>query len=407
MKKTGSVLILFLLAVAAGYPADKKTTKIELNMNTVVNSNVAGIGWNIGPQWIPLDKTSPEFTQFFDALKDTGQSISRVLLYLYEWEGKWKDGKFVPENDDDDPYTKPQEIFNQDNKSFVWNSDQGFDSRFITVLDFYEQNGVAVNISNCDALTKPWIEKEKYKRARKSGEPPVTYEEYLRDAEEFGENVAVVVYYLKTGANHGKGYDCIKYYSLWNEPSGAVYSYDFLHVDYPGPMNLIHKTVREHLAFYDKEMGTDVSKQVLCSGIEGFPFSRHCPAAGHPDSQWNDMMLNGVLQYKEPPDETDGEITNWPDAGPYMDIIALHDYWGTFEYDKNNPSLKNSGPMSETLLKGKVYPVIQQVKEYASLTKTPVKPVYVNELGSYLYSGEQGSATYVHSLYVVEAAIKG
>ena len=48
----------------------------------------------------------------------------------------------------------------------------------------------------------------------------VSYEEYLARAQEFGENVAAFLYYLKTRANNGKGYDCVKYYGLWNEPGG-------------------------------------------------------------------------------------------------------------------------------------------------------------------------------------------
>ena len=51
------------------------------------------------------------------------------MLSYYEWECKIVNGENpVYENDDEDPWTKPQQFLSPDFKGFVWNSKGGLDS---------------------------------------------------------------------------------------------------------------------------------------------------------------------------------------------------------------------------------------------------------------------------------------
>jgi hypothetical protein len=377
--------------------------KISVDFNNVINNDIVGVGWNFGPLWIPEKTDEKSYAGFFNAVKDSGQPWIRIMTQYYEWEGKTVDGKFVPGNDDDNPYSDTRTLFDGTNKGFVWNTEQGLHPNIIAILDYCEQNDIWVEFNNWETELKTWIDRPVYKKKRADSELPVTYAEYLRDAEEFGENVAAVVYYLKTKANNGKGYSCIKYYALWNEPNGGHKDYDFIHFDFPGCLNLIHKTVHEHLVKYDKDMGTNVMNEIQCIGLEGFPFSRHCPMAGHPTDTWPEMLGNGVLKYLEPPDGEEGEITEWPDGGPYMDIISIHDYWATFDYDIKNPLNKANNPLEKYLIKTQVMKSLDQIRKYDLKN---VKPLFINELGSFNYSSENSTSPYTHSLYVVEAAVR-
>ncbi len=397
----GIMLAAVCLPMAAAEPLEPVT--ITVDASQVINPNVTGFGWNVGPLWIPAPQygDTKDLDRFFELFKDTGQPWIRIMLSYYEWECKINNGANpVYENDDNDPWTKPQQFLSPDFRGFAWNSREGLDWRIRYVLDFCEKNDIWVEINNWETWMKRWLDQKPDEKGI------VSYEEYLAKAQEFGENVAAFLYYLKTRANQGKGYACVKYYGLWNEPGGLFPDQDFIHGDYPGYMNLLHKTVYDHLVFYDQEMGTKVLQGLQCMGFESYPTFRNRPKAGHPTETWNDMIGRGVLQYLEKPDGLPGEITNWPGADPYIDIISVHDYWSVFDYDKNNPSGENQGTIQDRLIPLMIQGVMDQIVQYD--TDGRIEPLFINEIGGKVYcQGEDHPAQYCHMLYIVECLVRG
>lgn len=413
-----AVFALILFAAMAARAAETNPSPqpdspvaITIDAATVTNDQITGLGWNVGPLWIPDSAEAPaDLQKFFGLLRYTRQSFIRLMFQYYEWEGRTIDGEFVPENDDDDPWTPPEELFSDFDSGFAWKTEQGLNANLIAVLDFCEANGIDVEINNWEANLKSWLRTEQYADPE-FYKTPIPYKDYLRDAEEFGENVAALVYYLKTQANGGHGYDCVKYYAIWNEPAGGHTDYTLVHVDYPGCLNLLHKTVRQHLEFYDKEMGTDVLGDLDCIGMEAYPFWRNSPAAGHKHEDWDHLLGRGVLQYLEKPDGLPGEITCWPSGDPYMDSISVHNYWAVFDYDEQNPNEHNHGTIGDSIIDEWVRGSIKQIRDFD--IDGQIEPLYINELGCFPYIDTTGDRTlegsipsYDQSLLIAETAIR-
>lgn len=404
------VLVLLILAfvnvaMSAPQPENLQKVAVRVDGSKVIYQDIVGVGWNFGPLWIPnpVCGENDNLKEFFDLFANAKTPWIRVMLSYYEWECKIINGEHpVYENDDDDPWTKPQVFLGDDFKGFVWNTKGGLDWRIKYLLDFCEKNDIWVEINNWETWMKRWMDH------KKDDKGIISYDEALGKAQEFGENIATFIYYLKTRANNGKGYECVKYYALWNEPGGGYPDQDFVSFDFPGYLNLLHKTVHDHLAFYDKEMGTDVLKNVQCIGFESFPIFRNSPASGHAMETWGDLLGKGVIQYLEEADNLPGEITNWPDGDRYMDIIGVHEYWVVFDYDKNNPSTDNQGTIQERLLSKTIKKSLDQISLYDTDGKK--QPLFLNEIGAkpYLPDGEKAEtrANYDHMLCQVESLLR-
>ena len=109
-----------------------ETVTITIDKDTVINENITGLGWNLGPLWIPTPTYDDqnELEQFFDLLKEAKPSWIRLMFNYYEWECKITNAEApIYENDDDDPWTKPQEFLSEDFVDFVWNHKSGLDWR--------------------------------------------------------------------------------------------------------------------------------------------------------------------------------------------------------------------------------------------------------------------------------------
>lgn len=382
-----------------------KTVEVVIDDANVVSKDLMGVGYNVGPLWIPNPTLGDdqELTEFFDLLADSKTPWIRMMLSYYEWECKVVNGEHpVYENDDDDPWTSPKKFLSDDSEGFIWNTNGGLDWRIRYVLDFCEKNDIQVEVNNWETWMKRWLDHEK------DHQGIISYEEALGKAHEFGENFASLIYYLKTKANKGKGYDCVKYYALWNEPGGGYPNQDFVSFDFPGYLNLLYKTVQEHLVFYDKEMDTSVCQQLESIGFESFAGFRNSSYSGHPMEEWTELLGKGVLQYLEPADKLPGEIKNWPDGDAYMDIISIHEYWIVFDYDKNNPHPENKGTINDRLISRAVADSIRQISQY-DIDKQ-MEPLIIGEVGakSYLPDGEKlgSEANYSHMLCLVESYVR-
>lgn len=376
--------------------------RVRVDLTKVVNADIVGAGWNVGPLWMPSPRygDTKDLDAYFALLKDSRVPWIRMMLQHYEWECRAGNGSQpVYENDDDNPWTSPKEFLGADFKGFAWNTREGLDWRIVYLLDFCEANAIDVEVNNWDTVLKPWLKLE----AGVDGH--ITKEEYERKADEFGENVAALLYYLKTRANGGKGYSRVKYYALWNEPGGGYKGQDFVSSDFPGFLNRLHKGVHDHLVAYDKEMGTDTRGGLTCIGFESFPFWRNSPASGHAEEDWDELLGKGVIQYQEKPDGRPGEITDWPSADPYMDAVSIHEYWSVFDYDRNNHSTENHGTIEERLLRDIVGRSREQIETFDTDGKR--QTLFVNEIGSKSYvPGEDSPALYDHMLFNVEALIR-
>ena len=119
------------------------------------------------------------------------------------------------------------------------------------------------------------------------------------------------------------------------------------------------------------------------SGVRVLPDLPQSARQGHPTETWNEMIGRGVLQYLEEPDGLPGEITNWPGADPYIDIISGHDYWSVFDYDKNNPSGENQGTIHDRLIPLMMKGVMDQIAKYD--TDGRIEPLFINEIGGKAY----------------------
>lgn len=401
-------LLIFVLLLTSGCQSpsidtnaevvtiEAEVVAIEVDAEQVINSDIIGVGWYFGPEWIPDNEVHRQ--QFFDYFEAAEIPFLRLIFAYFEWED--------PNNDDDDPWTSPKEfLYNPNFDGFVWNEGGAEpNERLIYLLDYCEENDIWVELNNWESDLKTWIRPEFYADVNSY---PIDYNDYLADAEEFGENIAALIYYLKTEANNGKGYDCIKYYAVWNEPSGGHLDYDLAHVDFPGCVNLLNKQVYDHLAYYDQQMGTDVLNQIECIGLEAYPFWRNSPASGHPSETWSEMVGKGIIQYLEEPDGLPGEITDWPDGDPYMDYISIHDYWSVFDYDANYPLQKDfqPRPLQKRLLDEVVKPTVQQIAQYD--IDGQIEPVFLGDLGAFAYCWcVTEPASYKHSLYIAEATLR-
>ncbi|NOZ85937.1 MAG: hypothetical protein GXP49_06680, partial [Deltaproteobacteria bacterium] len=361
---------------------------ININPEEVINPGILGLGLNFHIMFVP--ENGQQRQQFYQYLKETGATWLRVVLQYYEWENA--------NNDDSDPWTPPSKFLSADFKGFAWNRG-GLHYGLKSLLDMSEQSGIQLEINNWETSKKPWLHPEYYSNPASY---PIPYQRFRADAEEFGENLAALVYYLKTKANSGKGYDCVRYWAVWNEPGGGHKGQDFIFFDFPGTMNLLYERVDAHLKKYDELQGTHVHDKVLSIGFESFPFFRDSPQAGHPMNTWEDMIGRGVLQYLEEPDNIPGEITNWPDGDPYMDVIAIHDYWSVLDYDVNNPHDQNQGALQARLLDHLVTKSLQEIRQYDMDGK--IEPLFISELGSKPYKNNPPSFT--ESLYILEGAMR-
>ncbi len=394
--------LLILLPTVSCW-AECNSVKITFDPNFISYTNVAGVGWNMGPLWIPdpdpngSNRNLEEFTRYFLEAKP---AWVRLMLSYYEWECKIVNGEHpVYANDDNDPWTSPKVFLNEKDPNFVWNTPNGIDWRIRYVLNLCEKNGIKVQINNWETWMKRWLDHEKDENGF------ITYKEAKLKADEFGENVAALLYYLKTKANNGKGYECIKYYSIWNEPGGGYKDQDFITWDFPGYYNMLEESVHKHLAFYDREMGTNVLGNLQCIGFESFPRFRNTGYPKQKPGDWDELLGRGVIQYLEKREAKPGVITNWPSADPYLDIISIHDYWGSFDYDRNNPSENNKGTINDWLIKKQIMGSLEQIKKYDIDGK--YEPLYIGELGAYVYcKSEQPEPVYEDTLFIVESSIR-
>jgi hypothetical protein len=377
---------------------------ITVDRSKTVNTDIVGIGWNIRPRIMPTRQS--ERDEFFQYLEDAQQSYLRIILNQLEWEDA---------NDDANRWSAPTDFIDNDynDSKFQWNdTDAGLDDTLIYLLDWCESHDVWVELSNWHADDKPSTKPDFYSNPSNyhtdldtRDDYLIDYNDFVLDADEFGENIAALIYYLKTAANNGNGYECIKYHSIWNEQHGGVDRYSLVNADYPGSLNQLSKAVYDHLSYYDNIGGTDVVNNVQSIGLEGPPFWRNSKANGHPFEHWYDMIGIGVIDYNEPPDGITGEITCWPDGDPYMDAISIHDYYSVFDYDPNNPSSQNHRTLKEWLSEDgndRIKRVIEQIAQYD--LDGVNEPVFINEFGSMPYADT--SQLYNHSLYIAEGIIR-
>lgn len=349
---------------------------ITVRPDKVVNPGILGFGWNIS---VSLPQRGSTDLQVWNTLVvESGQSFIRLVLHDISWEER---------NDDDNPRTLPEDF----TFPFVNN---GLNWAIQNLLDLCEQNDIEVEINKWNTRKEPWMELQK-------GENDlVSKDEYMSKAREFAENVASFLYYLKTSANRGKGYNCVKYYGLWNEsmPDFPMRINEF---DLPGSHNMIHKLVREQLEFYDQHCGTFISDSLQSMAVEGGVDWRNS-YYGKP-SAWHEMLGQGYLQYLEQPNNMPGEITDWPSGDPYMDFISHHEYNSVFDYDAYNPSPHNHGTLSSRFLPLVKYSM-EQIRQYDM--DQQVEPFLVNELGAHAIGHEELEPDFSHNLFCVEAFVR-
>lgn len=360
--------------VDRGYSSEHVLIEVKLQEQLV--SPLFGFGWNVDTAMPEKDSENlKEWSRWF---AESGQAWCRACIGYCEWE---------KENDDEDPWTSPADF-----KGFRWNKkpEDPFHWQLLHILDVCEANGIDVELSNWCLKLHPWIELEE------GPDGLVSKEEIWRKADEFGENVAAMLYYMKTEAQQGKGYDCVKYFSIWNESAPG-----FVTFDYPGTHNLVLQKIWEHLEYYDEKMGTDVAASLKAFAMEAHPYWRNS-RYGHPQT-WKEMVGRGVLQYLEEPNGMKGEIVDWPSADEYVDYIAIHDYNSVFDYDVYNPSKRNQGSLSARLLP-MVADVVKQIREYD--TDGDMEPLLFNELGGHSIGMEESTPDFSHILYVTEALVR-
>ncbi len=377
-------------SVAAYFSQDPNTaTRIQVSADQVINPDILGIGLNFATAFVPQDQSDRQ--AFFNLLKDSGVSWIRVVPQYYEWEKR--------SNDDSTPWTQPATFLANNFGGFDWNGDGRLFYGLQSLLDTCEANDIWLEFNNWEVALKDWLNPGYYSDP---DSPPIPFSRFNADAQEFGENLAAMIYYLKTSARQGQGYSCVKFWAAWNEPGGGHPGQEFINFDYPGTMNFLYKQVVDHLKAYDQASGTDVMDEIASIGMESFPFFRNCPISGHAMDNWDEMVGRGVIQYLEPPDGLDGEITDWPDGDPTMDAISIHEYWSVFDYDANNPHDQNQGTIQHRLVDKLLHDTNQQIRQYDM--DGQIEPVFIGELGSKPY--KQNPPIFDQSLFILEGALR-
>lgn len=364
-------------------------TTITVDAEQVINPDIVGLGVNFHIMFVPQDGSDRQ--AFYQLLKQSGATWIRVVPQYYEWENL--------NNDDGNPWTEPATFLSDNFDGFAWNRGGQLHYGLKSLLDTSEAADIWLEINNWEVSLKDWLQPDYYSNPNSY---PIPSDRFKADAAEFGENLAALIYYLKTRANGGQGYQCVKYWAVWNEPGGGHPGQEFINFDFPGTMNLLYQKVAAHLQLYDQLQGTDVCQQVQAIGFEGFPFFRDCPHAGHAMETWEEMVGRGVIQYLEEPDGIPGEITNWPDGDPNMDIIAFHDYWSVFDYDAANPDQNNQGTLRDRFLGRLLSMTLEQIRQYD--IDGQIEPVFIGELGSKPY--KHNPTSFEQSLFIMEGALR-
>ncbi len=349
---------------------------VDIDADHIVNKNLFGFGWNVTPSDFPVS-IYPELKEMF---VKSGQSWVRTIFYGYEWERN---------NDDNDAWTPPDQL----ESTFRWSRSQDV-YRLKKLLDICEKNNIAVEINNWSTIEKSWINHELDPHGY------VTRNEAEAKAEEFGENLAALLYYLKTTANNGNPYTCVKYYAIWNEPNGGYPGHDFISFDYPGYHNMLYNKVHEHLEYYDQQAGTKLLDELESIGMEAHPYYRNNTNGQYLKGNiWHKLVGEGVLEYKEAPDGVPGEITDWPGADEVIDYISIHDYNSVFDYQEYMSSEYKQGT-----IEGRLLPMVIDVQNQIK-THNPdgrIEPLLMNELGGHAYGTEHSEPRFEHMLYNVE-----
>jgi hypothetical protein len=378
MKRKKYILFIVILFALKFFSIKAQEVEIQINPLEIINDQIIGFGWNAHPHNTP-NKGTPALDTYFKYFLETDQSWMRMIWPNAEWES---------ENDDDDPWTRPSDF-----SGFEWNIKGSLDWRIHYMLDQCEQNDIHVEINNWSTLDKQWI------NHTLDSNGFVTEIEAQNKAEEFGENIAALLYYLKTEANNGKGYDCVKYYAIWNEPGGGYEGHDFITFDYPGYHNLLYNQVKAHLDYYDEIEGTNITQELASMGLENHPTWRNSKYGGV--GGWDNLIGEGVLQYLESPNGMPGEITNWPSADSSIDFISIHDYNSGFDHDKYSPQEHNQGTIAERLLPHVVKLALDQIADYD--IDGQIEPLLFNEIGAHYIATENDLPQFKHGLYTVEA----
>lgn len=368
------LFVFFLLSGVSQLTA--QDVVIDIEPGYIVNKDLFGFGWNVTPSNMPVS-IYPELEEMF---VNSGQSWVRTIFYGYEWERS---------NDDNDAWTPPDEL----ESTFRWSRSQDV-YRLKKLLDICEENNIAVEINNWSTNEKSWINHELDPNGH------VTKTEAEAKAEEFGENLAALLYYLKTTANNGAPYTCVKYYAIWNEPNGGYPGQDFISFDYPGYHNMLYNKVHEHLEYYDQQAGTQLLDELESIGLEAHPYYRNNTNGQYSGGNtWDNLVGEGILEYSEVPDGVPGEITDWPGADATIDYISIHDYNSVFDYQEYMPSEYKQGT-----IEGRLLPMVIDVQDQIE-TYNPdgsIEPLLMNELGSHALGKEHSEPKFEHMLYNVE-----
>lgn len=369
----------------------------EVFASDVISTDIIGFGWNIEPSQMPSSVNSDWNNAFVSA----DQSWIRMVLREVTWEA---------ENDDNDPWTSPKDF-----SGFIWNEGgDGLNSKITRLLDLCNANNVDVQLChwNCDPDydgTGPgaWMNDESYFDNFGYEIGDLTYDKALVMAQEFGEHMAALIYYLKVEANYGLGYDCVKYYGLWNEPAQGVDN-DFVSWDYPGFYSLMSNQVLAHLEYYDSEMGTNLVNEVQCMGVESGMTWRHSLYYNNGTATTYENiisdMLNGYTSLESG--------IEWPAADISTDFISIHHYNSTFEYDLNRPAKVYTAPSGDgtdaangrtignNFIPSQVQIGLEQIA-MANSDKGRQTRLIANELGSHILGYKDIAARFEHMLLSV------
>lgn len=362
---------------------------VEVDFGNLINEDLVGFGWNVHPTLIPTSNATylADWDKYF---LEANNSWIRLCTQDYGWERDSKGG-----NDDDDPLTDPDNW-----KGFRWcegdDLSDNMGAGFYHLMDLCEANDIEVEINHWNTEHEAtWLDHDR------DADGYITEEEMLENAAEFGEYLGALIYYLKTTANNGGPYNCVKYYALWNEPAGMEKD-DFISWDHPGYHNLLFTKVKAQLEYYDKLKGTDVASEMMGIGLEGGTQYRNSTYGG--TGTWYGMIGEGVLTYDVAHGGLAGELNyNWPNADDECDFISIHHYNSHFDYAINNESLQRT--IGNSFLPYFVENALEQVATFDSDGKK--ERILINELGSHrICSDNEHFPMFDHMFLSVEGFLR-
>jgi hypothetical protein len=352
-------LLLFLIFVTVTVPAGFcSPATVNVNLNTTINSNLMGSGWNVDPLFCVDVNSDPEGEEMFrKMLAYTGQGWMRLVTYGYGWEGN--SGSLG--NDDSNAWTTPANF-----SGFPWKQNGDF---FLNVtywlIERLKENNTDLFFSNHWMGGKEWLAE---------GGDETKSDDHPWSVDEFGENVAAIVYHFRVDRN----FPGLKWVAPWNEIGGGVPNYKSPNSNYVGTANPLYRTIHDHLRAYGV---TDVT----VSGPSSFPnsFADYKEEGFKADNRLVKRILNGT-------NEPYPSGTWYQGVDDIMNVVAIHEYWTAFDYDAYNNNI--SGANQGTILSRWLNHVIAHTQ--ASINESTMsgntQSICSTEFGAKVYDGEDG-----------------